>query len=348
MFASPDLARRVEAAEARLTLACGQALARRVPSAIVREMGAAAAVFSGVGSPMDKVLGLGFEPFGADAFARFEDEVLARGGSVRVEQSSLADPEVARALTARGYALIGYENVLGRAPVAGEAAGDTAVTRAEADELETWLGVVASAFLSPDANEGAPPPTESFDRAAIEEAGRDMAQVPGTIRYLAWRGGERAGGASMRVDGTIAQLTGAATCRARCSRRGSGMRPRWAAISRSSPPGPGRSRAKTRRATGSRCCTCARSSPSLDGLGASRSMSGHRAARRARACWATSASFSPRVSFFNWCSSRSAADQLGTRWNQASRTGRRLRVYFDAVPRRCCSSRRSTLRALPA
>jgi GNAT superfamily N-acetyltransferase len=211
MFASAALARRIEAAEARLTLSCGRAIARRVPSALVRELGAAAAVFAGADSPMDKVLGLGFDPFDAEAFARFEGEVLARGGSLRVEQSSLADPEVARALIARGYALVGYENVLGRTPGRGEAGGDATVGRVEGDELEAWIDLMASAFLSPDADQGAPPPTESFDRAAIEQAGRDLAQLPGMVRYLARRGGEAAGGASMRVDGGIAQLTGAAT-----------------------------------------------------------------------------------------------------------------------------------------
>src|SRR4051794_21781099 len=52
-------------------------------------------------------------PLAEDSVAHLEALYDARGGEIRVEQSSLADPAVAALLTRRGFTLAGYENVLG-------------------------------------------------------------------------------------------------------------------------------------------------------------------------------------------------------------------------------------------
>ena len=47
--------------------------------------------------------------------AEVEAELFRRGAPVQVELSSLADPSIAPQLTRCGYALVGFENVLGHA-----------------------------------------------------------------------------------------------------------------------------------------------------------------------------------------------------------------------------------------
>ncbi len=219
MFADSAVARRIEAAEARLTHGVGSAVASRDPAraVLVAEIGAGAAVHAGQDSPFDKVIGLGFGPLDLDAFARFEEQVLARGGSVRVELATLADSEVGALLTERGYVLRGFENVLGlrldRAVAArfeADLPDGIEVARAVEGETDEWIRVLNRGFSVPDVFDG-PPPTESFDSTALEQVFRDMQLVPGFTRYLARRGGAIAGGASVRLDAGVAQLAGAAT-----------------------------------------------------------------------------------------------------------------------------------------
>jgi ribosomal protein S18 acetylase RimI-like enzyme len=221
MFASVALTQRIEAAEAALTLHVGRHIARRHSDTIVREIAGATSVHTGQSSPMDKVIGLGFEPFddsALSAFVAFEEAVLARNGVVQVELATRADPSVARALAQRGYALVGFEDVLGvdlssAVPSRGDArTSATEVVRARVEELDTWVDVVATAFAQPDVGDG-PESHESFPRAVVERAMRDMLALPDFACYLARRDGLVVGGASLRTDAVqrIAQFTGAAT-----------------------------------------------------------------------------------------------------------------------------------------
>jgi ribosomal protein S18 acetylase RimI-like enzyme len=216
VFADTSLARGIEAAEARLTRAAAQTIRTRDPSSLVVELGAGVAVASGEGSPIDKVIGIGFEPLDWPAFDRFEHEALALGRSVRVELATLADPTIARTLTSRGFELQGFENLLGRRLDAGRASRDAgecevAVVDRAGGGLEAWIETINTGFLHPDVYDGPPPPDESFDRDVLQRVLRDMTTVPGFVQVIARRGGNVAGGASMRIDGDIAQLTGAAT-----------------------------------------------------------------------------------------------------------------------------------------
>ncbi len=219
MFADGALARRIEAAEARLTFGAARAVASRAPArgVLAAEIGSAAAVHAGQDSPFDKVIGLGFEPLDLEAFARFEEQVLARGSSVRVELATLADPEAGALLTGRGYVLRGFENVLGlRLDGAGAARLEAGtpdgvdVARATEGEIDEWIRVLNRGFSVPDVFDG-PPPTESFDGRVLEQVFRDMQSVPGFVRYLARCGSAIAGAASVRLDAGVAQLAGAAT-----------------------------------------------------------------------------------------------------------------------------------------
>src|SRR5262249_24103820 len=121
-------------------------------------------------------------------------------------------PGLAERLTARGYALVGFENVLARALDPGERWQDRdgiAVATSGDGELATWLDVVVGAFAAPDAQGVAA--HESFPRAASERARRGLAGRRGFVRYLARRAGEPAGGASFRLGDGVALLCGAGT-----------------------------------------------------------------------------------------------------------------------------------------
>ena len=214
LFAGTDLARRIEQAERGLIEDCTAAVARATGSeGLVLPLAGGVAAFSGVDSPLTKVAGLGFGGLPSEAeLERVEHELGRRGAAVQVELAALAESGLAERLTARGYALVGFENVLARpldrAERWTERAGIT-VGSSDAAELETWLDVVVSAFAAPDVQGLAT--HESFPREAAERVMRGMAGARGFARYLARRASEPAGGASMRLADGVAQLCGAGT-----------------------------------------------------------------------------------------------------------------------------------------
>src|SRR3954451_20047519 len=109
------MAARLEQAEADTAVAFGRRAATAGRDVFGEPIGGTHAVYGGPGQPFNKIAGLGFAPLDESDLARLEARYDAAGGGIRVEQSSLADPAVAVMLTRRGYATIGYENVLGLA-----------------------------------------------------------------------------------------------------------------------------------------------------------------------------------------------------------------------------------------
>jgi GNAT superfamily N-acetyltransferase len=215
LFASISLAARIERAEAGLVSDAAAASASRRPGAGVfaLALGGGFATFTGPGSPLNKVAGLGFAgAVDEDAIDAVERAYAERACPVQVELSCLADPSIGALLTRRGYVLVGFENVLARPlPVDEEASptDGTVVSPSGADELATWLDVVVTGFDSPDAQ--GVPSHEHYSRETAETVIGDMAAVPGLVRYLARRDGVVAGGASLRLAEGVAQLCGAAT-----------------------------------------------------------------------------------------------------------------------------------------
>jgi len=215
LFGSFDLAARIERAECSM-LAAGVAAARRREGGercFANSLAGGIAVWAGDGSPLVKVAGVGFAGPITDAeLAPIEASFFERGAPVRFELANLAEPSIANLLTGRGYRLQNFENVLGRelagASVTGVAPG-VEVARAGEDETELWLDCVVGGFASPD-SEGVPS-DEEFPREVIANVMRDLTAGAGFVRYLARRNGEPAGGASVRFDDGVAQLTGAAT-----------------------------------------------------------------------------------------------------------------------------------------
>jgi len=215
MFADVTLAVRLERAEARLSADIAEAILRggREPACFVEPIGGGVAVFGGQGSPVNKVIGLGFggavQPERLEAV---EGLFAARRSPVQAEVATLADPTLHATLGARGYRLAGFENVLGRALVDPLPDVDDAVTITTCgpDDAAHWLEAVVAGFEHPD-DVPAAATGQEFARTTIERVFGDLASVPGFRRYLARVGGTVAGGASMRVFDGVAQLCGAAT-----------------------------------------------------------------------------------------------------------------------------------------
>lgn len=214
MFASIELAARIERAECRLLTDGASAIARRRPEAgvIVTELCGGVAVRVGAGSPLTKVAGLGFAgPLDEAGLAEVERSFAAEGLAVQIELATLADPAFARALGERGYVLHGFENVLGRALPAEIAAApsDVAVSVADPHDVDAWIEVVATGFASPD-TQGVPS-HESYPLEVVAPIMRDFATADGVTVYVAHRGGVAVGGASMRTFEGVAHLCGSAT-----------------------------------------------------------------------------------------------------------------------------------------
>jgi len=234
LFCSTELAARIEREERDLCVqATRHAEQRGATGVFVMELAGGAAPYAGCDVPYSKVVGLGFAgPLDERRLEAVEQAYANAGAAVRVELSSLAEPSVAPLLSGRGYVLRGFENVLGRplppdvivrGDVGRSASGgsdggeqlsspsDDAVLVLEspADQASLWLETVIDGFAQPD--EQGVPSDESFPRDAIEAAMNDMRAVDGFACYLAYRRGEVAGGAGLRLSAGIAQLCGAAT-----------------------------------------------------------------------------------------------------------------------------------------
>lgn len=218
LFCDTALAERIERAVVDLMAACTRAAQRRRRdgAGFVIPIAGGVACFAERDSPFNKVAGLGFA--GAPATAaldEIEHAYLEHGGPVSVELSNLAQPAIATLLTARGFRLVSYENVLGRAlerdlerEIERVIPAGVEVRPSGDDELDAWIDVVTDGFAHPD--EQGVPSHEEFPREVIANAERDFAQA-GVVRYAALREGVLAGGGSVLIADGVAHLARAAT-----------------------------------------------------------------------------------------------------------------------------------------
>ena len=216
LFASSELATRIERAECTLLRDCAAAVAERRPDAAVLSSSLAGghAAYTGPDSPLNKLAGLGFgEALDVEELASLEAQFAERCAPLTAEVSSLADPAIGTQLTERGYVMRGVENVYGLAlPWASADAlpsSDVRVVWGDDSDFESWLEAVVTGFASPDSQGVAS--HESYPREVIEPVIRDLCAGAGFLRFRAELGSATAGGGSMRVHEGIAQLTGAAT-----------------------------------------------------------------------------------------------------------------------------------------
>jgi GNAT superfamily N-acetyltransferase len=207
------LARRIEAAETRLSLAmAASSRAAGVDEAFGLRVAGGAAVYCGPGAPMTKVIGLGMErPLVAadiDEIERAYEPFAERPG---VEMATLADLDAVRLLESRGYRLQRVELVLGaelHGLVSDPPSAAIEVTRGpDAD----WTRIAIDGFAAAETVEGREAPAETYDRSALERVVAQVAGVHEMLRYVAHIDGVAAGSGSARIDGGLYQLCGAAT-----------------------------------------------------------------------------------------------------------------------------------------
>jgi len=214
------MAARIERAECQTVIDFALQARARGRNVLIEPVAGGVAVFGGHGQPFNKFAGLGFDgPVDEDAIARVEAAFDAVQGEIRVELATLADSAIAKMLARRGYVLIGHENVLGLALTAERvqeceravgAALEIVVSRASADEMRAWRDTLIEGFMHRDTFDG-PPPTESFDREALEHVFEDSGLTPGSVPYLARRDGGIAGAGLVRIVDGLAQMIGAST-----------------------------------------------------------------------------------------------------------------------------------------
>jgi len=219
LFADSTLVRRIERAERRLTTDVAASIQAKADRPVfVAAVGGGAAVHIGYTAPFNKLIGMGLdgplEQSDETTLEAIEREFASRHTPLQAEISTLADSSVVRLLSRRGYALVGFENVLGlriddAIAVSHSLIGQIVAISNSADEA-VWLDAVLSGFAHPDAVPSGEP-HESFPREALEQAMRDMARAAGFTCYLSRIDGAVAGGASLRIFDGIAQLCGAAT-----------------------------------------------------------------------------------------------------------------------------------------
>jgi len=214
-FCDVSMAAQIERAEIRMLERAVANVARRAggENAFVQPLASGLAGYAEPGSPLNKITGLGFDgPLDEHELARIEADYAARGCPVQAEVATLADPKVAALLTRRGYELVGFENVLGLElgkTRAKPEATSIDVSPSPLTELEDWLDVIAVGFATPD-TQGAPS-HETFEAEPLKRVLRDFCGSDGVVRYLARRGGERAGAGTVHIADEVAQLCGAST-----------------------------------------------------------------------------------------------------------------------------------------
>jgi hypothetical protein len=214
MFCPADLAARIDRAEARMMVALARSAEAADPAVqpFVVQVGQGTAIFAGPGSPTNKMIGIGFgEALDPAVLDDVEARFAARGARLQAEVSVLAEPQAHALLAARGYEPAGFEHVLGHpmgSAIAPIPAG-VEIALVSAEELPGLCDALVDAFAAPDVGGvggDAIPPADEIRRWFMITM-----SVDGFRGYVARVDGEIAGGGSLRLDGDIAQFTGAGT-----------------------------------------------------------------------------------------------------------------------------------------
>jgi ribosomal protein S18 acetylase RimI-like enzyme len=224
LFADTALVRRIEHAECRLTADVAEVIqARSSPGEVfVASIAGGIAAHVGADAPFNKMIGVGLDgpldEAAQGALEAIEGEFTVRRAALQAEIATLAHNSVTRLLTGRGYALVGFENVLGlrldealasRLAAVPPPPGLTLV-QGEGVERDAWIDTVLNGFAHPDAVPGGES-HEVFPRDALAQVMSDMAQVSNFTHSIARLDGAIAGGAGLRTCGGVAQLCGSAT-----------------------------------------------------------------------------------------------------------------------------------------
>jgi GNAT superfamily N-acetyltransferase len=214
MFASVALAARIDRAEGRLCAGIARAVAAHNPGerSVVIDIAGGVAVFAAAGSPTNKMIGIAFDAAADErALEAVEAAFAERGADLQAEVSTLASPAMHALLARRGYEPRGFEHQLGHSLAAidpGRPDG-VAIDVIGREELDAFIDVLAAGFSSPDTGGvgGDVTPPSGALRSFLTLTMQDEGFRPFAARV----DGTMVGAASLRIDGGIAQFTGAAT-----------------------------------------------------------------------------------------------------------------------------------------
>jgi GNAT superfamily N-acetyltransferase len=163
------------------------------------------AIYAGPGSPVNRAAGLGLDgPVNSADLDRVEAFYRHRSATPRIDLCPLASPSLPGLLGARGYHLERFFSVLiqplAQKRVEGEANPDVEVRIAGPEQRALWLHTVAQGFDGSDE----PSPT------TVEMLAPNFASATATC-FLAWLGGEPAGGGALVIHEGVAELCSAST-----------------------------------------------------------------------------------------------------------------------------------------
>ncbi|QSQ13723.1 GNAT family N-acetyltransferase [Myxococcus landrumensis] len=186
------LARRIERAQAEQNRSA-------TPVHGVLEVAGGLALFNGPGSPLTQAIALGLDgPIDAATLDRVEAHLGQGGGPVPIELTPFSDPSLAQELARRGYRVAEFQQVLARAlPGAPFPAHTAEVRPIQPGEAELFSRTVGQGFMGRE--------ELTDDEATLMIS---TATMPGTTCFLAWVGGEPAGGGTAAVHDGISTLAG--------------------------------------------------------------------------------------------------------------------------------------------
>ena len=212
LHATLDLARRVDRAEIEFCALAGDV---GTPGGVeVLEAGGGRALFGRPGSPLNKVLGLGLSgPVADEDLARIEAFYASRGAPAPIELCPLAAADLPPRLIARGFVVQGFENQLGRGLAAAApqpAAPAVRVTLATPAEDDLWIRITAEGFAAGEPPVGGGPASDLLSVDLMMEMMSQFAHRS-IRRYLAWIGGEPAGGGAAWAYRGVLGIFGTAT-----------------------------------------------------------------------------------------------------------------------------------------
>ena len=210
MFVDTSLAARIDRVEARVSHAVATAVGSHDAAArtLVIPIDHGIAAFARRGSPMNKLIGVGFDgPLDEAVLDTIEAAWREREEPVRVELATLASTDAATQLSGRGYQLLGFENVLVRS-LATVPPRVPHVDVSHGRDDAAWMRILVDGFAAGD---GTGAVVDDHGREAIEQVMRDMAWASGFARYVASLDATPVGAATMRIDDGIALMGGATT-----------------------------------------------------------------------------------------------------------------------------------------
>ncbi len=207
MFASTELARRIELAAATTLAAQAESL-----GGFAASIGEGTAIFAGAASPLTKALAIGFEEaFEVEALAPAEQSFAEHGAPLTIELSTLTRTGVSEALGRRGYVTVGFEDVMGLAldevRASAPHGAELTIRTSPHDEIATFVDVSVTGFSHPDIEGVAS--HESFPSDMLRNL---MTQIaPHYDRWIGTVATTPAAAASMKIADGIAMLSGSAT-----------------------------------------------------------------------------------------------------------------------------------------